>query len=116
MKDVQRARHRQDIQLRFIERHVPQCQTGKYSRQNDKDGNETCKDDELRRAFLHIPFGERMDPESSSTHVEFGVGFLREEETGESRKELGENRGSMSGGIVEEAKGVHETVGDNQRW
>lgn len=44
--DLRRSTDAEHVQLRLVQAHVSECQTGKQTRQEDKYGDEACEDDE----------------------------------------------------------------------
>ena len=49
------------MKLRLVQAHVPKRQTSEETREQDEDGNETRKDDELGIVRFRLPLHERVD-------------------------------------------------------
>ena len=49
------------MELRLVQAHVPERQASEEAREQDEDGDETRKDDELGIVRLRLPLHERVD-------------------------------------------------------
>lgn len=58
--DLRGSRNTQHIELGLIETHITEGQTGKHTREEDKDGDEACEDDELDIVRLVLAFCEEV--------------------------------------------------------